>query len=64
MGRGRLTRMSEAYESFRRGDRLPATYEVIYGASWGALGRRAAGVREGEAHIAPGSIRRPERRSP
>jgi len=64
MGRGRLTRMSEAYESFRRGDRLPATYEVVYGASWGAPGRHAAGVREGEVHIAPGSIRRPQERAP
>jgi malonyl-CoA O-methyltransferase len=63
MGRRRLTRMSEAYESFRRGDRLPATYEVIYGASWGALGRPAAGVRAGEVHIAPGSIRRREARA-
>jgi malonyl-CoA O-methyltransferase len=61
-GRARLTRMSEAYEAFRRGDRLPATYEVIYGASWGAAGRAAAHA--GEVLIAPGSIRRPEAHSP
>jgi len=41
-GRG-LKRMQDAYEAFRRDDRLPATYEVIYGASWerpGAAPRR------------------------
>jgi malonyl-CoA O-methyltransferase len=58
VGRARLQRMQDAYEAFRRDDRLPATYEVIYGASWGAAGRRAATAIAGEAHIAPGSIRR------
>jgi len=63
-GRARLRRMSEAYEAFRRGDALPATYEVIYGASWGAAGRTAAAAHAGEARIAPGSIRRPGTRPP
>jgi len=58
-GRARLRRVEHAYERFRREDRLPATYEVIYGASWGASGRPAAGAIEGIARIAPGSIRRP-----
>ena len=57
-GRARLKRMQDAYEALRRDDRLPATYEVIYGASWGAAGRRAAAAIAGEARIAPGSIRR------
>jgi malonyl-CoA O-methyltransferase len=57
-GRSRLARVQRAYEALRRGDRLPATYEVIYGASWGAAGRPAAAPRGGEARIAPGSIRR------
>ena len=57
-GRARLQRMQDAYEAFRRDDRLPATYEVIYGASWGAAGRRATAAIAGEARIAPGSIRR------
>ena len=57
-GRARLARVQQAYESFRREQRLPATYEVIYGASWGAAGRPAASVLEGVARIAPGSIRR------
>jgi malonyl-CoA O-methyltransferase len=60
-GRARLARLSEAYEGFRRAQRLPATYEVIYGASWGAAGRPAVAATGGVAHIAPGSIRRAER---
>ena len=58
LGRSRLGRMSAAYESFRRGGSLPATYEVIYGASWGAAGQPPAGVRGAEVLIAPDSIRR------
>jgi malonyl-CoA O-methyltransferase len=63
-GRARLARMSEAYEAFRRGATLPATYEVIYGASWGAAGRPAAAAHAGEVLIAPGSIRRGGARPP
>jgi malonyl-CoA O-methyltransferase len=63
LGRAKLKRMSEAYESFRRGGVLPATYEVIYGASWGGGGRPAAHT--GEVLIAPESIRRvPKARIP
>ena len=57
-GRSRLARMQAAYEAYRRDGRLPATYEIIYGASWGAAGRPATAAREGVALIAPGSIRR------
>jgi malonyl-CoA O-methyltransferase len=57
-GRLRLERMQKAYEAYRRAQRLPATFEIIYGASWGAAGRPAAAVIEGTARIAPGSIRR------
>jgi malonyl-CoA O-methyltransferase len=57
-GRARLARMQQAYESYRREGRLPATYEIIYGASWGAAGRPAVAAIEGVARIAPGSIRR------
>jgi malonyl-CoA O-methyltransferase len=57
-GRARLARVAGAYESFRRDGRLPATYEIIYGACWGPAGRRAAPAIAGEARIAPGSIRR------
>jgi malonyl-CoA O-methyltransferase len=57
-GRTRLARMQAAYEAFRRAGQLPATYEVIYGACWGAAGRPATPARGGETVIAPGSIRR------
>jgi malonyl-CoA O-methyltransferase len=63
LGKARLARMSEAYEAFRRGAALPATYEVIYGASWGAPGAAAAAAHAGEVLIAPGSIRRPQAQS-
>ena len=61
LGRARLERVQQAYESFRRDSQLPATYEVIYGASWGACGRPAATAIGGLARIAPGSIRRSQR---
>jgi malonyl-CoA O-methyltransferase len=64
MGRSRLERMSRAYEAFRRGGSLPATYEVIYGASWGAPDTARAAAHPGEVHIAPGSIRRRDARPP
>jgi len=57
LGRARLKRMSDAYEALRRGATLPATYEVIYGASWGAEGR-PAGAHAGQVRIAPAAIRR------
>ena len=41
-GRARLARMQHAYEAARRDGLLPATFEVIYGAAWGAPGRLAA----------------------
>jgi len=58
-GRARLARMEHAYEDYRRAGSLPATYEVIYGASWGAAA--AARAAAGETLIAPGSIRRSAR---
>ena len=58
VGRARLQRMQDAYESFRRDGRLPATYEVVYGVAWGAAGRPTSAMVGGEARIAPGAIRR------
>jgi malonyl-CoA O-methyltransferase len=58
VGRARLQRMQDAYEAFRKGGQLPATYEVVYGAAWGAAGRPASAMVGGEARIAPGAIRR------
>jgi len=57
-GRARLERVERAYESFRRAGRLPATYEVIFGASWGGGARSAVPAAGGVARIAPGSIGR------
>ena len=34
MGRDRWQRMVTAYEAFRKNERLPATYEVVYGHAW------------------------------
>ncbi len=57
-GRGRLAHMQSAYEKYRRNGRLPATYEVIYGAAWGAAGRAGAGIAGGEVRISPSEIGR------
>jgi malonyl-CoA O-methyltransferase len=57
-GRARLERVERAYESFRREGRLPATYEVIFGATWGGAARATVPTVGGEARIAPGSIGR------
>ncbi len=62
MGRARLERVQTAYETYRRDGRLPATYEVIYGATWGAAGRAGATAVAGEVRISPSAIRRPGRR--
>jgi malonyl-CoA O-methyltransferase len=58
-GRGRLARFSAAYERYRSEGRLPATYEVIYGAAWGAAARGAAGP--AEVAIPASAIRRKSR---
>ena len=34
-GRRRLAAVRAAYEQFRQDDRLPATWEVVYGHAWG-----------------------------
>lgn len=58
VGRGRLQRVLNAYEAFRRDGRLPATYEIVYGAAWGTAGRPAAAAHGGEVRISPAAIRR------
>jgi malonyl-CoA O-methyltransferase len=58
-GRARLRRVCAAYEGFRKHGKLPATYEIIYGAAWGSAGRpTAAGHAPGEVTISPADIRR------
>ncbi len=62
-GRGKWRAMTEAYEAFRRDGRLPASYEVVYGAAWSreraGTGRAELGAPAGgEVHISPAAIRR------
>jgi malonyl-CoA O-methyltransferase len=61
-GRSRIQRVLTAYESFRSDGRLPATYEIVFGAAWGGEGRPAAGLQDGEVRVSPSQIRRPRRR--
>jgi malonyl-CoA O-methyltransferase len=42
-GRQRMQRMAEAYERYRAGGVLPASYEVVYGHAWSPLNKQAAG---------------------
>jgi malonyl-CoA O-methyltransferase len=56
-GKAKWRTMSAAYESFRRDGRIPASYEVIYGAAWGARGRPNSRLGD-EVHIAPSAITR------
>jgi malonyl-CoA O-methyltransferase len=47
MNRSRLQRVIEAYEPYRRDDRYPASYEVVYGAAFGAPEGRPVRTPEG-----------------
>jgi malonyl-CoA O-methyltransferase len=58
LGRRHLQRVFSAYESFRKDGRLPATYEIVYGAAWGSAGRPASSAHAGEVRISPSDIRR------
>jgi malonyl-CoA O-methyltransferase len=62
MGRARLQRVLLAYEAFRKDGRLPATYEVVYGAAWGSAGRPATAAHPGEVMISPAAIRQRRRK--
>jgi len=55
--RSALRKLEQAYEPWRRDGRIPATYEVVYGAAWGTEGKRTAGVVGGEVRISPAAIR-------
>ncbi len=57
-GRGKLAALAHAYDSFRDGDRIPATYEVVYGHAWAPSVPGMAGVRDGEARIPVSAISR------
>ena len=56
-GRRRWQAMSAAYEGFRHEGRLPASYEVVYGAAWGS-GPRPQDAAHAETRIPVSAIRR------
>jgi malonyl-CoA O-methyltransferase len=43
-GKGRLRAMYEAYEYFRVDEKIPASYEVVYGHAWAPKQRHSDGV--------------------
>ncbi|HEY6457860.1 MAG TPA: malonyl-ACP O-methyltransferase BioC [Steroidobacteraceae bacterium] len=58
-GKGRWRAMTEAYETQRQpGGLLPATFEVVYGAAWGARGQPVAPAVHDEVCIPVHAIRR------
>lgn len=57
-GRARMEKMRTAYERFRRDERLPASFEVVFATAWGGTDRPVASVIGGEARISVDAIRR------
>jgi malonyl-CoA O-methyltransferase len=57
-GRGRMEKMRAGYETFRRGECLPASFEVLYATAWGTADEPRASVIDGEARIPVSAIRR------
>jgi len=50
-GRGAFERMVTAYETSRRDDRLPATYEVVFGQAWAPVSPSSARGTPGEVTV-------------
>ena len=65
-GKHKWRAMESAYETFRSEGRLPATYEVVYGAAWLPDGEPAARapMTSGETRIPPSAIRRRSKGGP
>jgi len=57
-GRGRIDKMRAGYETFRRGERLPASFEVLYATAWGTADEPPAAMVGGETRIPVSAIRR------
>lgn len=57
-GKEALARMTAAYEACRRDDRLPATYEVVYGQAWCPVAEPARRQGPGEVRVPIGQIGR------
>jgi malonyl-CoA O-methyltransferase len=50
-GRRRFSAMTEAYESFRKEGKIPATCEVVYGNAWGPIAAAVRGGTPGEVSV-------------
>ena len=61
MGKTRWQQLANSYEQFRVNDKLPATYEVIYGHAWKPAIRKQKNV-DGEQAISLGEFKRMVRR--
>lgn len=57
-GRGRLTRVTAAYERFRSDGRLPATYEVVYGHCWAAVSAPQTARHDGSVRVPLSQLKR------
>ncbi|HET6725624.1 MAG TPA: malonyl-ACP O-methyltransferase BioC [Gammaproteobacteria bacterium] len=55
-GRARLKKLESTYEQWRRDERLPATWEVVYGTAWAPMTFERA-VLAHQGSIAPGDLR-------
>ena len=58
MGKSGLAGLWDAYEKFRVNDRLPATYEVVFGHAWAPLAGQGVTMQHGEARIPLDTITR------
>jgi len=57
-GRAAFERMAAEYETHRRADRLPATYEVVFGQAWAPMSPSRASGKSGEVTVPIGQIGR------
>ena len=56
-GKGRLRAMSSAYEHYRDKEKLPATFEVIYGLAWTPSTAEKESGKKGEVKVPLASLR-------
>lgn len=57
----KIAKMTEAYESFREAERLPASYEVVFGHAWGTNKTMPKKGPEGEVYVSLDSLKRSNR---
>ncbi len=50
-GRKRLQKLEAGYEKYRSDDRLPATYEVVFGQAWAPTPGEGVSMQDGEARV-------------